>query len=137
MESTKLTMVTFTQLYDMIDIDLSMGWSVLHKRKGDAKRWHESHERFHITLEFEGKEIIVNFYGPAEEPSPRRVLECMLFDARAVHEKKYTEVCNEYGYDPDNHESKKIFKACRKNKKKLMFLLGKNMFEKFMDCDMD
>jgi hypothetical protein len=131
------TMTTFTDLYDMIDIDLSMGWIVLYKRKKHEKMWPSIAERFHITLELEGKEIVVNYFAPPEEPSPRRVLECLLIDARSVHENKYSEFCEEYGYDTESHESKRLFKLCRKNKKKLLTLLGKNMFDKFMECDMD
>lgn len=130
-------MATFTELFDMIDIDLSMQWTIYPIRKKHARMWPEAMTRFHVTLDFEGKQSIVNYFGPLQDPSSRDIIACLLLDALVVHDKSFIQFCDKYGYNPHSHESKRLFKLCKKNKRKLQILLGNNMFNKFMSCEMD
>ena len=132
-----MTMATFTEMFDMIDIDLSMQWTVCPMRKKHARMWSQAIERYHVTLDFEGKQAIVNYFGPLQDPSSRDVIACLLLDALAVHNKTFTQFCDKHGFNAHSHDSKRLFKLYKKNKRKLQCLLGNNMFDKFIGCEMD
>lgn len=130
-------MATFTELFDMIDVDLLMQWTCYPMRKKHARMWPQAVERFHVTLAFEGKQTLVNYFGPLQDPCSRDVIACLLLDALAVHDKTFSQFCDNYGYSVNSHESKRLFKLCKKNRRKLQILLGNNMFTQFMNCEMD
>lgn len=129
-------MATFTELYAMVDDELNMGWEVIPMRQKDIESSIAEHSRFLVSLDYNGK-TLETCYRTRGCPDTQDVFACIVIDARSVHEQTFPKFCLEFGYDTDSMKAFRLFKDCKKQYKKLLNLLGDELFNRFMECDMD
>ncbi len=130
-------MTTFTQVYDAIEDDISTSWYPIPMRQRDIKQWSDKHTKFVVTIEYNGNKLETSYYTPQGYVIDMAFLSCLVADARAAHEQSFVDFCNNYGYDTDSIKALNIYKSCKKQHKKLCNLLGEDLFNQFMECDID
>ena len=124
----------FSELFEQyLDDELSFGWSPAYMFEEEIKS--STRTKFDVELEFNGNIIEVEF-SSANVPDAMNVFYCVAIDARSA---SYTfdEFCAELGYNNDSIKDRRTYKACKKNSAKLLELLGEELFNKFMNCEMD
>jgi hypothetical protein len=130
-------MATFTELRDMISQELSDGWVTVPLTKRDIEERSSEHVKFLISLYYNDKTLETTYYTTGNVPEAEDILGSIVLDARAVYNSNFPEFCSEFGYDSDSMKAFKIFKACKKQNKKLLNFLGEELFKQFMECEMD
>lgn len=130
-------MATFTELRDKIEDELYDGWVIAPLTKRDLEHHSEDYVKFLITLHYNDKTLETKCYTKGDVPETLDVFGYVVNDAMAVYERKFPEFCDAFGYDSDSMKAFKIFKACKKQHKKLLNFLGEELFKQFMECEMD
>jgi hypothetical protein len=129
-------MATFTALYAMVDDELNMGWQVIPMTQKDIEGSSAEHSKFLVSLEYNNK-TLETCYRTCGCPNAQDVFACVVIDARSVYDSKFPEFCSGFGYDTDSMKAFRLFKDCKKQCKKLLSLLGDDLFQQFMECEMD
>jgi hypothetical protein len=129
-------MSTFTELYDTVEDDILFGWEVISMTNRDIQRWSKDHNKFIVCLEFADNEIKVPYYS-LKVPCLTDVLACLIIDAKTTYDASFKDFCNELGYDIDSINDFRIYKRCKINQTKVYTLLGEELFQQFIDCEMD
>jgi hypothetical protein len=124
----------FSELYEQyMDDELLSGWTPAYMSEEEVKN--STHTKFDVELEFDKRSIVIE-YSCTNVPEQSRVFECLVVDARSG---AYTfeEFCDEFGFNNDSIKDRRIYKACKKNSAKLLELLGEELFDKFINCEID
>jgi hypothetical protein len=133
MESSK-PIYLFSELYEQyLNDELLSGWSLVYMSEEEIKN--SIHTKFNFELDLNGKIIFVE-YSCTNVPETSRVFESLVDDARSG---SYTfdEFCDAFGFNNDSIKDRRIYKACKKNSAKLLELLGEELFNRFINCEMD
>jgi hypothetical protein len=132
---------SFTELFEDIEDDISMGWSELPITKKDMKKLSVTNcddwMKFSVELGYNDRTIEITCYERNYIPGFDTVFANLISDARCVHQSSFPDFCDNYGYDNDSIKALNIFKSCKKQKKKLLYLLGEETFKLFMECEFD
>lgn len=131
----------YSELFEDIEDDISMGWSELPFTKKDMNKLSVTNavdwNKFSVELDYEDRTIEVTWYGKNYEPDFNTVFENLIINSRCVYESSFPEFCDNYGYDNDSIKALNIYKHCKKEKKKMLYLLGEETFKLFMECEFD
>lgn len=140
-QSVKMSFKTFTELFEDIETDLSIGWKELPISQRDVKRFSLSSTdaltKFSVDVEYKDKAITTTYYGSENIPETGNVFGILVTDALAVDNNTFPDFCRNHGYDTDSIKAFNVFKYCKKQQKKLMYLLGEELYAFFMGCDFD
>lgn len=126
-------MALFTVLYDE---NLSMHYQEVPMRKKDTDRWSTEHFKFCVSFNYNDKTLDTTYYVSGV-PNAQDIFACIVIDARSVYDKNFLDFCLNHGYDTDSMKAFKLFKACKKQYKKLLNFLGEELFQQFMECEID
>lgn len=131
----------YSNLFNDIEDDISMDWNELPITKKDMKRLsitnRDDWNKFNVELEYNGRAIEITCYERNYIPDFNILFSNLVSDARCVHENSFPDFCDNYGYDNDSIKALNIYKSCKKEKKKLLYLLGAETFKLFMECEFD
>lgn len=132
---------TFTELFNEVYSDLSFGWKELLISNKDIKHftWINALEmmKFSVELEYKDKVMETTVFKEYNAPDIEDVFEDLVNYARATYNTTFPEFCENNGYDSDSIKVLNFYKYCKKEKKKLLQLLGEELFQKFMECELD
>lgn len=129
-------MATFSKIYDSIEDDISLDYQQVPLTKKDKDSWDSNTTKFIVTINYDYNCLETKYFTPLY-PDTKDVFACVVLDARTVHENDFPNFCMEYGYDTDSMKAFNIFKVCKQQYKKLLNLLGDDLFKQFMECEMD
>lgn len=136
-----MTERTYKQIFEDIEDDISMGWIEMPLTNKDKKRItstiSDELAKFSVELEYNDRHIVLTCYEKHYIPEFDNVFGILVGDARCAHKHTFPDFCNEYGYDTDSIRALNIYKYCKKQKKKLFYLLGEELFLSFMECEFD
>ena len=136
-----MTNKKYSELFEDVEDDMSMGWSELPFTQKDMKKLsltkRDDWNKFTVEFDYEDRTIKVTFYEKSYMPEINTVFENLINDSRCVYESSFSNFCDNYGYDNDSIKALNIYKTCKKQKKKLLYLLGEATFKLFMDCEFD
>lgn len=132
---------TFTELFNEVHSDLSFGWKELLISNKDIKHftWVNAFEmmKFSVEIEYNDKVMETTVYKEYNSPDLEDVFKDLVSYARATNKTTFPEFCENNGYDSDSIKVLNFYKYCKKEKKKLLQLMGDDLFQKFMECDFD
>ena len=106
----------------------------VRKRWDRLDDWQRNANGYRVTLRFRGRRMSLDFWqgtGIKDEPTSRRVLECLLSDAQ-LGALNFEEFCSELGFDPDSRKALASWKECGRIDLRLRRLLG-GSFDEFME----
>lgn len=131
----------YTELFEDIENDISMEWSELCFTQKDMKKISlincDDWCKFSVELGYNDRIITITCYEKNYIPDFNTVFENLISDTRCVYESSFPDFCDNYGYDNDSIKAFNIYKYCKKQKKKLLYLLGEETFKLFMECEFD
>lgn len=131
-----MTTKTFSQLFTEIEDDLSMVWKVLEMTPKQKEHWSAEYNKFSIEIDYKDRTMDITYYS-RDPPSDEAVFGCIVSDSLAVNGNTFSGFCGDFGYDTDSIKAHNTFKQCKKQKKKLLTLLGEELFKEFMGCEYD
>lgn len=122
----------FGELFETcVKPNITFDFTQIPVRKNDHHVYNVDFKRFLVTLTFDNKEIVVNYYSTAV-PNLINVLEHIVLVSKCVYETNFVQFCQNYDYNEDSIKVRNKFKDCKKLSKKLETLLGKELFVDFM-----
>lgn len=131
----------YSELFEDIEDDISMGWSELPFTKKDMEKLSitnaDDWNKFSVELDYNDRTIEVTCYEKSYMPEFNTLFANLISDARCVYESSFPDFCDNYGYNNDSIKALNIYKCCKKQKKKMLHLLGEEMFKLFMECEFD
>ena len=131
----------YTELFEDIEDDISMGWSELCFTQKDMKKLsltkRQNWIKFSVELTYQDRTIQLTCYENGNIVDFNEVFESLVTEVRSVYESSFPDFCANYGYDNDSIKALNIYKICKKQKKKLLYLLGEETFKMFMECEFD
>lgn len=103
---------------------------ITKQEKGDVQGWECDVWNCTIRLgdKSEDFEFNMGIGHNGKMPELVDVMYSVLMDASAM-EQSFTDFCEDFGYDTDSRKALGIYRACKRNGKKLMRLIGKEKFE--------
>lgn len=128
-------MAKFTEIYATIEDELTMDFEECPMDK-DADDWSEDHKKYLVSIDYDCN-TLETYYHTRLYPDVYDVFACIVLDARVPHEKTFLDFCLEYGYETDCPKVIKLYKDCEEQKEKLLDLLGDELFQQFMECEID
>lgn len=109
-----------------LETGVNIPWSQLDE-------WQRKSNQYTATIEYEGRSLTTPFFtgsGWKQEPTWKDVLGSLITDADCyINSRDYTDFCNEFGYNPEEPQYKKIYQACRKTAAKLKQVFGPDLWE--------
>jgi hypothetical protein len=100
--------------------------------------WQKSSNGHTCRLAYQGRYMTLDYWqgkGIKENPTAIRVLNSLLSDASGLNNSRdYLDWCSNYGCEPDNSESKMIYRATKKQTMRLKDLLGRD-YELFLGVE--
>lgn len=78
-----------------------------------------SHRRYKVTIKYNGKQYTTEYHCNKQiSPKAKNILECLILDMYAYDNANDLEdFANEFGYEPYEKETKRIYKACGRTSK--------------------
>ncbi len=123
---------TIRQFANHYGITISNEW--IDERPDGNDAWMPGSSHWKVTLRRNGHRMTIYFsQGPAieREPSVYDILECIQSDCS--YDGGFEEWASDCGYDTDSRKAERIFKACQRERAKMIQFLGADLFAEFAE----
>ena len=127
---------TFKGIYETIADELSCGWEVLEMRNSHKQLWSEKNIRFIVTLRYQDREIIFNNFSLILLDCHEH-FRCLVQDSISTHGKNFYTFCMTSGMTNGSITAYNTYKRSKKNAQKLKTLVGQELYERLIECNMD
>lgn len=129
-------METFQEIFDDIAQSLVISWIPYRPYQEDEIKWSQDHTRFECTLVCNEKSMVFDFFS-CHVPCLQDVLECLVIDSLCVYgDITFNDFCDNYNYNNDSIKDLKLYEQYKNQTQNLKNVLGEELFERFMICDM-
>lgn len=95
--------------------------------QGNLDEWQRKAHPYTVTVKYDKKQMTIPFFmgmAHTSEPTAEDVMPCLASDYDIYQNYEFEDFCNEFGYDLEDKNSKKIFKMCEKNGKNVERVFG-------------
>jgi len=115
-------------------VRIQSAWTDRNPHMADDGRWQANH--YKVRLRHGGAKMDLYYskgIGLTGEPTAAEVLDCLASDAAGVESaSNYHDWCHQYGYDPDEKQAKRTWRAVCRQAGKLKELLGNGLYQQLL-----